>query len=136
MAPKKPLVAFKIFFLLFREATAFTDLGMTFQFGLTGGVNTSLVLANSYELVISLYYLFTKHSFHSWFIGNADHGRAGQAQFGILVLIPHPVGRIGLKTLNLTGTGNLKTLFCAAMGLHLWHGLVDFLFKRTAKIAL
>ena len=50
-APKKPLVAFKTFFLLFREATAFTDLGIFFQFNLTGGFDTALGLADSYEWV-------------------------------------------------------------------------------------
>ena len=67
--------------------------------------------------------LLTQHPLHSGLISIADHGRAGEAQFCVLVPIAQAVGFIGLKAFNLTGTGNFKTLFRAAMGLHLWHGL-------------
>jgi hypothetical protein len=68
-----------------------------------------------------VYFLLAEHPFDSLLICFAHHSRSLQASFGILVLIPHAVGGISLKTLYFTGSGNFKTLFSTAMGLHLWH---------------
>jgi hypothetical protein len=97
-----------------------TDLGIVFQFGLTGGDVTASGLADGYDSIRD-YGLLAEHPFYAGLISHTDQGSPGKAQFGILVPVAQAVPFIGLKALNLTGAGKLKTLFSAAMGLHFWH---------------
>jgi hypothetical protein len=56
------------------------------------------------------------------FICDIDCGGTEVAQFGFLALTYQAVGSIGMEALDLTGAGQLETLFGAGMRFEFRHG--------------
>ena len=70
--------------------------------------------------------LLTKEALDPLLVRYRNQSTVPEAKFCFLGLVAHHVRRVSLKTLHLTGPGNLETLFCTTVRLHLRHSTKFF----------
>ena len=81
--------------------------------------------------------LVRDHLFDGFRVGDIRVGRASQTTAALGVLLGEDMALESVRSLDLTGLGEIESLFCTAVGLQFRHGYFSFIiilrFSATGK---